>query len=76
LNDGEITKGPRPGMIIHAIRGQSVAVQLHRRRADLDRLLGAMADGLAGDAAGSPRRRAVATTGRTCGRGDPAAGWA
>ena len=51
INDGEITKGPRPGMIIHAIKGQSLAVQFIGGGPTWDRLRAAMgADGPGDDA--------------------------
>ena len=51
INEGEITKGPRPGMIIHAIKGQSLAVQFIGGGPTWDRLRAAMgADGPGDDA--------------------------
>lgn len=49
LNGGAITKGPRPGMIIHSIKGRSLAVQFIGGGPTWDRLLAAMGrDGPAG----------------------------
>ena len=49
LNGGEITKGPRPGMIIHAIGDRHIAVQFIGGGPTWDRLLALMgADGPAG----------------------------
>jgi|CXWL01.1.fsa_nt_gi crotonobetainyl-CoA:carnitine CoA-transferase CaiB-like acyl-CoA transferase len=51
LNGGAITKGPRPGMIIHAIGGRQLAVQFIGGGPTWDRLLGLMGtDGPAGAA--------------------------
>ena len=45
LNGGEITKGPRPGMIIHAVKGRHLAVQFIGAGPTWDRLLAAMGPG-------------------------------
>ncbi len=45
LNGGAITKGPRPGMIIHAIRGRPLAVQFIGGGPTWDRLLAVMGRG-------------------------------
>ena len=42
LNGGEITKGPRPGMIIHPVKGQQIAVQFIGGGPTWDRLLAFM----------------------------------
>ena len=42
LNGGEFTKSPRPGMIIHAIKGRQLAVQFIGGGTTWDRLLAAM----------------------------------
>src|SRR3954469_10587275 len=42
LNGGSITKGPRPGMIIHAIKGRPLAVQFIGGGPTWDRLLAVM----------------------------------
>ncbi len=42
LNGGEFTKAPRPGMIIHAIKGRQLAVQFIGGGTTWDRLLAAM----------------------------------
>ncbi len=49
LNGGEFTKGPRPGMVIHSIRGRQIAVQFIGGGPTWDRLLAFMGvDGPAG----------------------------
>jgi CoA:oxalate CoA-transferase len=49
LNGGAITKGPRPGMIIHAVKGRQLAVQFIGGGPTWERLLTVMgADGPAG----------------------------
>ena len=51
LNGGAITKGPRPGMIIHAVKGRQLAVQFIGGGPTWDRLLAVMGrDGPAGAA--------------------------
>ncbi len=51
LNGGAVTKGPRPGMIIHSIKGNPLAVQFIGGGPTWDRLLKVMGrDGPAGDA--------------------------
>jgi formyl-CoA transferase/CoA:oxalate CoA-transferase len=42
LNGGAITKGPRPGMIIHAVKGRQLAVQFIGGGPTWDRLLAVM----------------------------------
>jgi CoA:oxalate CoA-transferase len=42
LNGGEFTKAPRPGMIIHAVKGRQLAVQFIGGGPTWDRLLAAM----------------------------------
>lgn len=42
LNGGEFTKSPRPGMIIHAVKGRQLAVQFIGGGTTWDRLLAAM----------------------------------
>ena len=49
INDGEITKGPRPGMIIYALKGQSLAVQFIGGGPTWDRLRVAMGTDGPGD---------------------------
>jgi len=49
LNGGEFTKSPRPGMIIHPVKGRQLAVQFIGGGTTWDRLLAAMGpDGPAG----------------------------
>ena len=51
LNGGEFTRGPRPGMIIHAVKGRQLSVQFIGGGTTWDRLLAAMGqDGPAGAA--------------------------
>lgn len=51
LNGGEFTKGPRPGMVIHAVKGRQLSVQFIGGGTTWDRLLAAMGqDGPAGAA--------------------------
>jgi crotonobetainyl-CoA:carnitine CoA-transferase CaiB-like acyl-CoA transferase len=45
LNGGEITKGPRPGMIIHSIKGRQIAVQFIGGGPTWNRLLAAIGEG-------------------------------
>ena len=52
LNGGAITKGARPGMIIHAVKGRQVAVQFIGGGPTWDRLLAVMG---ADSAAGAPQ---------------------